>query len=473
MTFQPARWHECRRLAVRRKLTESIVALCIAVCLPDLPTSAVESGVTTFGDDGGWCWFQDERALVHNGRLIVGTVAAGIHDPTRKGNIEVVTYDLSNASRHRTVLHNRLQCDDHNSPSLLALGRGRVLAMYSKHGNDNRIYYRRSEQHAGALRWGHEHLFVPSRRSRVTYSNLFALPANDEAPRQLFNFYRGYDDSFKPSWMTSEDDGLTWSARRLWIDNPSEQRHRPYVKYASNARDTIHFVFTEGHPRDFNNSIFHAFYRNGAFHDSGGAKIKEITDGPITPHQATQVFAGDENNVAWTADLHLDSVGQPVVVYSVQKNAAGLGRANPRGGQDHRYRYARWDGARWHDHEIAYAGTRLYAGEDDYTGGICLNPDNPEEVFLSSDVDIVSGRANASGRYEIHKGVTKDFGRSWSWTAITENSDLDNIRPLVPSWNQRETAVLWLRGKYVSYTDFDLDVVGLLPRMPKWRREHD
>jgi hypothetical protein len=31
-------------------------------------------------DDGGWCWFQDERALVVGDRLVFGSVAAGRRD---------------------------------------------------------------------------------------------------------------------------------------------------------------------------------------------------------------------------------------------------------------------------------------------------------------------------------------------------------------------------------------------------------
>ena len=460
------------RSAVHPDLINSTIALCILAYSFCLPAIAADQDIITLNDDGGWCWFQDERAIVTDGKLVIGSVASGAHTSNRKGNVEVVTYDLSNGANHRTVLHRQLQCDDHNSPAFLALSKHRVLAMYSKHGNDNRIHYRVGEHHGGTLQWGPERLFVPSRRSRVTYSNLLALPAKNDGKRRIFNFYRGYDNRFKPSWMTSEDDGLTWSAHGLWIDNPSEQRHRPYVKYASNARDTIHFVFTEGHPRDFNNSVFHAFYRNGTFHDSSGARIKNATDGPITPHEATRVFAGDENNVAWTADLHLDPRDRPVIVYSVQKNAAGLDRASAKDGQDHRYRYARWDGNRWHDHEIAYAGTRLYAGEDDYTGGICLNPNDPNEIFLSSNVDIFGGKANESGRYEIYKGVTTDYGRTWKWEAITKKSSHDNIRPLLPKWNGRRSVVLWLRGSYTSYTDFDLDVVGLFSGTRESRREH-
>jgi hypothetical protein len=48
---------------------------------------------------------------------------------------------------------------------------------------------------------------------------------------------------------------------------------------------------------------------------------------------------------------------------------------------------------------------------------------------------------------------------------VTRDSTADNLRPIVPIWraaNDR-TILLWLRGTYRKYTDYDLDVVGLLP----------
>jgi hypothetical protein len=438
----------------------TMAAIVSAFCLANLSDAAPP--LVTINDDGGWCWFEDERAIVCDGKLVVGTIAAGTHAPARKGNVEATSYDLVTGAIDRVVLHAQFQLDDHNSPAFVVRSDGRLLAKYSKHGSQNRIYYRVSEHPGDATQWREEQVFSPSESSRVTYSNLFRLAGENGARGHIYNFFRGYDASFKPSWMTSEDDGETWSAGGLWIDFPAAIKHRPYAKYAANGRDTIHFGFTEGHPRDFDNSVYHAFYRDGAFHRSDGSRIKAVADGPITPAEATRVFAGDPDHVAWVSDLHLDPAGRPVLVYSVQMNAAGLGPAHPDAGKDHRYRYAAWDGKRWCDQEVACAGARLYPGEDDYTGNACLDPRDPRVVYVSSNVHIRTGKLNASGRYEIHRGVSGDKGQTWSWSAVTENSQADNLRPIVPSGDFNGEAVLWLRGKYRSYTDYDLEVVGLV-----------
>jgi hypothetical protein len=48
------------------------------------------------------------------------------------------------------------------------------------------------------------------------------------------------------------------------------------------------------------------------------------------------------------------------------------------------------------------------------------------------------------------------------WTAVTANSTADNLRPIVPIWDADHTALLWLRGTYTTYHDYDLDVVGII-----------
>ena len=46
-------------------------------------------------DDGGWCWFQDERCIVHDGVLYVGSVSSGHVGPARKGDVNVIMHDLA------------------------------------------------------------------------------------------------------------------------------------------------------------------------------------------------------------------------------------------------------------------------------------------------------------------------------------------------------------------------------------------
>jgi hypothetical protein len=176
------------------------------------------------------------------------------------------------------------------------------------------------------------------------------------------------------------------------------------------------------------------------------------------------VFAGDPDNVGWVSDIHLDSKGDPVGVFSVQKNSAGL--PDGEAGEDLRYHYARWNGRDWEQHEIAYAGGKLYPGEDDYSGNIALDPASLDTVYLSADANPVSGEplksaADGKRHYEIFRAVTSNGGATWEFTPITSDSAQDNLRPIVPVAPDGSRVVLWLRGTYRAYTDYDLEAVGL------------
>jgi hypothetical protein len=56
------------------------------------------SPIVPVDDNGGWCWFQDERALVdpETGHLLIGSVAsqAGADGDRRGGDVDLTVVDL-------------------------------------------------------------------------------------------------------------------------------------------------------------------------------------------------------------------------------------------------------------------------------------------------------------------------------------------------------------------------------------------
>ena len=452
----------------------SALAVSVSAQQPAPPPASAPPGTRTpatpvvLNDDGGWCWFQDERALVVAGRLVFGSVAAGRSDPSRRGMVEATSVQLATGAVTRFRLsampvEKPGRYDDHDTPAFGERGDGRLVAVWAGHGFDNRILSRVSLRLGDATAWGDERTFVPSPTSSVTYSNLHRL-AGERG--RIYDFFRGLDNRFKPSVAWSDDEGESFKSGGVVIDVPAAFRHRPYVKYASDGKDTVHLAYTEGHPRNFDNSLYHVYYRGGVLHRSDGSAIRPLGEGLRDPVEGTRVFQGDPANVAWVIDLELDAQGRPFVAHSVQKDLAGLPQGQ--GGSDHRYRLARWTGKAWDDREIAYAGTRLYAGEDDYTGGVALVPGDPGRVFVSTDADPATGAplvsaADGKRHWEIFRGATTDDGRSWRWQPVTRDSTADNLRPIVPRTEGREELLLWLRGRYRAYTEYDLEVLGLLP----------
>jgi hypothetical protein len=424
-----------------------------------LGNNFIRGALHELNDNGAWSWFMDERVLVDRGRLLVGSVrASGRFDDRHRpgwGNIELAVLDLASGRVDRVVLHEGFEQDDHDAPGLLVLPDGRYLAVYSKHGQETTFYQRVSLEPGDPFRWGPvQEIRTPGgARSfggdSVTYANPIVLSAENH---RLYLFHRGLGAD--PNYLLSDDGARSWRyGGRLFRGRAG---YSPYTKYAANGRDTIHFVATENHPRNFDNSLYHGFIRGGQLHQSDGRVMGPLsadTNAAFGVWDFTRLYQGGPTNVAWMIDLHLDAAGRPVVLFSTQRDGAGLPMGA--GGYDHRYHYARWDGERWQEHEIAYAGTRLYPGEDDYTGLGAIDPQNVNVVYISTDADPVTGqplisRAVYRRQHELFRGVTSDGGQTWRWTPVTANSPTDNLRPLVPVWPDAagRTVLVWMRGTY-------------------------
>jgi hypothetical protein len=406
-------------------------------------------------DDTSWCWFQDERLVIDNGQLLLAGVSSD-------GDVTVTAHEIATGETRVAVLHERLQADDHNAPALFVLPDGRYVAAYSMHGDDNYTRWRVTARAGDPSEWFPERVF--DNGAGTTYSNLFRMA--DEGPnRRIYNFTRtrGWD----PNFLVSDDEIDGWSYGGRLLDGGGDEL-RPYASYAGNGTDEIHFVATEQHPRDHPNSIYHGYVSRAKSHASDGTVVDEdIFDEKAPPPAAfTRVFQGDLHNVAWTSDIRLDLEGHPYIAYSVVADRT----ERDLGGMDIRYRYARWDGSRWHDYEIGYAGTRLYPGEDEYSGLVTLHPSTPNVVFISTDAFPDTGEpimVEGERRREIFYGSTRDGGATWHWMQVTKDSSEDNLRPIVAS-DDDTWALVWLRGTYRSYTDYDQAALGLtfreLPR---------
>jgi hypothetical protein len=48
--------------------------------------------LTTFMNNGGWCWFQDPRAIITNGHLVIGTTAGTTANGFSAGDENVTDY---------------------------------------------------------------------------------------------------------------------------------------------------------------------------------------------------------------------------------------------------------------------------------------------------------------------------------------------------------------------------------------------
>jgi len=422
--------------------------------------------------NGGWCWFQGERAVVVQDRLIFTSIAGDEGEGCHAGDLVATMHDFTSHQTSHFTLHDRFHRDDHDVAGLCVLPDERVLAVYGKHGNDRFQRWRSTTRPADISAWSEEQTLDVG--AGYTYSNVFRLSAENG---RLYNFHRGA--GFNPNCTISDDDGRTW--RYGWrliawtrADLAGDARFtgldgsRPYLRYASDGRDAIHFIATDDHPRAYDNSIYHGIYRDGKLRRSDGSVAGVAGEQALKPRDFTEVFRGDADHVAWTTDLRVDAQGRPFIAFSVQRDGAATRSAKrTSGGEDMRYHYARWDGSKWRAREMAHAGSKLYAGEDDYTGLVALDPHDPDSVVISANADPQTGHplisaADHRRHWEIFRGKTRDGGAHWAWTPLTHDSAQDNLRPVIPQWPGGPRVVLWARGELKTFTDYRLDIVALV-----------
>src|SRR5262249_3808695 len=113
---------------------------------------------------------------------------------------------------------------------------------------------------------------------------------------------------------------------------------------------------------------------------------------------------------AWCWEISYQSNGWPACIFTVQRDMVmGTNWFDDR----IYYYYARWTDTNWQKRFIAKAGRPLYSSEDDYAGGIALDPEDPTVVYLSTDAaapfDLTTiSNVPLAAHFEIYKGVTTD-----------------------------------------------------------------
>ena len=441
--------------------------LALLVLLAAVRPAVAQTNFATLAADGGWCWFSDPRALFHNGALYFGCVRSDGHSTLNLFNLQ--TGRMTNL-----WISSLTEFDDHDACGLQVRPDNSLLALWSRHGGDTFFSYRQSldTNPVTPADWGPE--LQANTVSGTTYCNPCQLAGEGG---KIYSFSR--DLNYNPTVFTSTNNGATWSAPALMIltDLTGTGGTRPYVKYCSDYSNRIDVLYTDAHPDNYTNSLYELYYQGGAFRKTDGTFLTNLTTLPIlhdagqrgsVVYQYSQAAQSDPNQWipygrAWCWELAYQTNGAPVCVFQTKVDAVtGSTWADAR----IYYYYARWTGTNWQKRFIAQAGRPLYNGQPDYGGGIGLDPQNVNTIYLSSDAanpfDLTTTTNVPLGNhYEIYKGVTADGGLTFTWTAITTNSTMDNCRPYVPRRFGGEPCVLWWRGTYNAYTSFYTSVVGL------------
>jgi hypothetical protein len=278
------------------------------------------------------------------------------------------------------------------------------------------------------------------------------------AENKIYSFVRSVGSS--PNLLVSSNNGQTFTYGGRLTSTPQVGYVAGYYKYWGNGVDRIDFVGTEAHPRDFNTSLYHGYIKGGqSFNSTNQVIDADITD-DTAPEitQFTRVFAADTvvNGIrmtrAWMADIQRYDDGSIAIIFKMRANESET---------DQRFFYARFDGSTWKTTYLSKAGAKLFSSEQDYTGLGALHPNDPHTVYISTPIDPRNDTTNLNV-HEIFRGTTCDQGATWTWTPVTQKSTRDNLRPIVPAWDTRNTALLWWRGTYTKAQDYNAAVVGIV-----------
>jgi hypothetical protein len=439
-----------------------------STCAP--PSGSPTATPIQFNDNGGWCWYQDERAVVDakNNKLIIGSVASG---GSRNGYIEAVVYDLATGNKKLHTISTKLtgSVDDHNAPAFVIRPDGKYVAQYCGHRVDCITRFSTFDGSA----WSAERTFdwapqgcpwAGASTNMVTYSNPWYIGTS------IYSMVRSV--ATDPSVLTSADDGQSWSYYGRLMSTKQTGYVAGYFKYWGNNTDRVDFVGTEAHPRDFDTSLYHGYIQDGKVYNSAGT----VKDSSLKDTNSTTSNSVDINTYTPVFKTGTTLNGKPlcrlwnhdIVRYADGTIAVlGQGRADnctstpSDSDPDKRIFYSRWDGTTWKSTYLVKAGAKLYSSEQDYTGLSALHPDDPHTIFVSSTYDPRDDTTKTS-KHEIYQGTTCDNGATWTWTPITKNSTVDNVRPIVPKWDSDHTVLLWMKGSYASAQSYSMQVVGLI-----------
>jgi hypothetical protein len=459
------------------------------------PCDLVAGNMMLINDNGGWCWYQDDKIIYDpcGGNVITSTAAHssgfGGVGGTRTNDMDTTTFNIATGKRTRVVAHEGFGGDDHSMGALWIRPDGRYLHLYCQHYSAQTTYYRLATNPNDGSAWGGEQSYNwktiggPTDNNNLSYTNVHYLSGEGTGKGRLYNIVRW--DTVTPTFSYSDDwDKETATTRMTWkyggrINKPvgGATYSNFYHKFRGNGVDRIDFIGTEQHPRNYNNSVFHGYIKGGKGYNSFGDVIdSNLFNRDACSVQAyTPVFITDpcqgptSYHTGWTNELELDKNGYPVCLFQTRYGTDpwGSGPIPPdqqnKGAADHRFFYGRFFGGsepNWTYTELCKMGTGLHIPEQDYLGIGCIHPNDANLIYVSTNFD---PRTDVNvGKHEIFKGVTSDNGKTWDWTQITFDSTVDNIRPAIPKWDANNTVVFWTRGSYPGQENYNFVLVGMV-----------
>jgi len=384
--------------------------------------------------DSGYTFFGSPRAVYSNGKTFVGSI-------TTTGDIQVSSINHNNNDEIETTIlesdfnSDIFETDDHAAPQICVRDDGHVIAFWDRKIGE--IRYKISDELGSVSSFGPKQTISSG---GADYSSPVKL-----ADGTLMLFYRGPEVS-QHSYYTSEDGGETWDDKGPFITTSGDR-----AVYTNTYKDgsNIHFVVSnhprnDGSTRDFDSphNIWYVRYNiaNESWYKADDTQIATTAELPIDLVSDLDVVYDSEvtGDEAWLWDIAVEN-DTPRILFATFPSF-----------ENHRYQHARWTGSEWEINEIAKAGGSLIKEgertEDEYSGGIVFDHDDPNIVYMSTEESLDD--------FRIHCVSTSDNGRTWE----RQDEIATGFRPEYVYGNTGDIRAVYMNGEYKFFEEFDTDI---------------
>lgn len=387
-------------------------------------------GVANITDSpyGGWTSVNDPKAMYYNGKTYLGWINADA------GGIYVASYDHSTETLSTPFLIVAQSANFHNSPALMVRESDkRIIVAWTGHSTAAlRIRVSTNPEDVTSFA-ASVNLDSQLGGNRYTYPVMYQLKGVTNDPIYLFwrDLSSIISNTGRLAYSVSLDNGATWSARTLLFTGAADRT--PYWRIISDWDTRIDVFTTDREHTGTASGLWHFYIdgTDGTIHQSDGTEITATQ--PFQVASATQVITGGPLvclGGSW------DGTAPATIVL----------KAN--GSTDNRVQVARWRAGAWQvDEVIASVGGQITGNK--YFSGAAIDPDDPDIIYFSRKIGT---------KFELYRYVTADDGDTWTGTAITSGSEVDNVGVEIPHFGTTGFRAMWMRGTYVNDGEFDFGI---------------
>lgn len=453
---------------------EKLVAVigCSWALLSIAPAKSLAQAIPKAGEsfasitnDGMWTWYGEPKAVYFEGthrrtymawNKSTGDKGVGYYDHDTKETLSVIMPKMP------------YNGDDHDHPSIIMRPDGKLLFFCTGHdGNEVTEYIMKN---AEDLSSGWDGPYYPGGTGGYCYPNAVFLQ-NEGTKGRFYIFYRdntklSATDSvnYCPSFCTSDDWGVTWSAKKRLYQYVGSA-YKPYLKYATDGLSEI-YISVEFQNREGagqGRPDYFMKYTNGSFYTVDNRVLATMATLPVFNTQLDTIFypyrygAGFSNTCC---DIAIDQNNNPVILYCSFLDTSL-----------YEYWYMRWTGTTWFKRPIVNSGA--YRGaQSGFFAGLTFDHENPDNIYVCrqllkpgtiafnlQDTSVANYKTIKASDWvtldtihELERWTTPDGGLTWDTIPVTRSSTNKNMLPCVPRNHKpnMQVDVMWLNGVYTS-----------------------